>query len=57
MKTRVLDCTSCESVFSVEHDMDDHFYPVEWCPFCGGKLELEETIDEDYLEPDEEIEQ
>lgn len=56
MKTRALDCISCESVFSVEHDMDDHFYPVEWCPFCGSKLDLEETIDEDYLEPDEEIE-
>lgn len=55
-KTRILECISCESMFAVEHDMNDHYYPVEFCPFCGSALDLEETIDDDYIEPDEEME-
>lgn len=56
MRTRLLECDACESSFCVEHEMDDKFYSVEWCPFCGASLEIEESIDEDWLDPDETVE-
>jgi|TARA_Y100000296_G_C5164236_1_gene253641 hypothetical protein len=46
-------CESCEAEFSVKHHMDDIYYIVSYCLFCGEKLseefedEIEEWDDED----------
>lgn len=55
-KTRNLECVSCEALFSVDHSMDDKYYVVEWCPFCGDELEIEDSMDDDYLEVEEDLE-
>ena len=45
-------CESCEAEFSIKHSMDDYYYRITYCTFCGidllDKLEDEiEWIDED----------
>lgn len=38
-------CDSCESNFTVKHDLDPSRYPVITCPFCGSDLEGDEMQD------------
>ena len=42
-------CESCEAVFSIKHSMDDYYYRVTYCTFCGTELvaELEDEIEWD----------
>ena len=45
-------CELCEAEFSIKHSMDDYYYRITYCTFCGIELldELEdeiEWIDED----------
>lgn len=44
------ECSSCDALFWVEHDMDEQFYPVTNCPFCGDELDIEEELELDYGE-------
>lgn len=44
------ECSSCDALFFVEHDMDKNFYPVTNCPFCGDELDIEEELELDYGE-------
>lgn len=39
------ECYSCDAVFLVEHDLDDDYYKVKHCPFCGTEIETEEEVD------------
>ncbi len=41
-------CESCEAEFSVKHHMDDIYYIVSYCLFCGEELseEFEDEIEE-----------
>jgi len=40
-------CEYCEAEFSVKHHMDDIYYRVTYCLFCGTDLsdELEDEIE------------
>ena len=40
-------CESCEAEFSIKHSMDDYYYRVTYCTFCGTELldELEDEIE------------
>ena len=40
-------CESCEAVFSIKHSMDDYYYRVTYCIFCGTELldDLEDEIE------------
>tara|TARA_Y100000361_G_C11146572_1_gene338381 strand:+ start:116 stop:271 length:156 start_codon:yes stop_codon:yes gene_type:complete len=40
-------CESCEAEFRLKHTMDDSFYKVSYCPFCGEHLhdELEDEVE------------
>jgi DNA replicative helicase MCM subunit Mcm2 (Cdc46/Mcm family) len=38
MSKKVIVCESCEAEFKIQHEMDDHFYAVKHCPFCGDTL-------------------
>ena len=51
---RVIECVSCDGVFKVEHEMIEQYYSVEFCPFCGEELELEEELEMDYGEEENE---
>ena len=39
-------CESCEAEFSIKHSMDEHYYRIIYCAFCGEELsdELEDEI-------------
>ena len=36
-----LECVSCDALFFVEHEMDEKYYRVTHCPFCGSEIENE----------------
>ena len=43
-------CTECQSECEIYSEMEDHYYPVKHCPFCGAELDehqVEEVDDED----------
>tara|TARA_B100000073_G_scaffold268567_1_gene228167 strand:+ start:815 stop:970 length:156 start_codon:yes stop_codon:yes gene_type:complete len=42
-------CESCEAEFRLKHTMDDSYYKVVHCPFCGEHLhdELEDEVEWD----------
>ena len=46
-------CESCEAEFSIKHSMDDDYYRVTHCTFCGAELsnELEDEIE--WIDEDE----
>ena len=41
---KVCFCDLCEASYEVKHNMDEQYYPVEYCPFCGS---LSEENDEE----------
>ena len=42
-------CESCEAEFHIRHSMDDYYYRISYCTFCGTELsnELEDEIEWD----------
>ena len=42
-------CYNCDAIFKLKHDMDDDYYEVNFCPFCGSSIEEEQ----DEVEEDE----
>lgn len=42
-------CSNCDADFRIKFDLDESFYEVSFCPFCGGDI----TEDEDDTEEDE----
>lgn len=43
-------CGNCEAEFKVKHNLDDSYYEVVFCPFCGAEIDEEQ---EDGTEDDE----
>lgn len=43
-------CSNCEALFTVKHNLDEAYYEVIFCPFCGAEIEEEQ---EDGLEDEE----
>lgn len=48
-----IECISCDAVFTVKHEMERQYYPIEYCPFCGELLELEQPIEITYEEEED----
>jgi len=48
-------CESCEAEFSIKHSMDNYYYRVAHCVFCGIELldELEDEIEDEIVWSDE----
>ena len=42
-----LSCIHCEAVFTKSHDMDENYFEITMCPFCGGELEERDLEDEE----------
>jgi hypothetical protein len=38
------ECFVCDAAFRVKHDLDDNYYKVEYCAFCGNELSDEEEL-------------
>jgi hypothetical protein len=43
-------CTSCEADFKLKHSLDESFFEVNFCPFCGGEIDNEEEEESDDYE-------
>ena len=41
-------CPQCDAFFKIKHDMDESYYEVNFCPFCGSDRDTEEEDEEDY---------
>ena len=44
-----LQCDNCEAEFKIRHNLDEMYYEVMFCPFCGGEI-AEEVEDSDEYE-------
>ena len=44
---KIIVCESCEAEFQIKHSMDENYYGVILCPFCGEDLtkELEDEME------------
>jgi len=45
-----LECVECDAIFKINHDMDENYYMVSYCPFCSA--ELDEEQEEGYEDED-----
>jgi hypothetical protein len=41
----ILACESCEAEFQIKHSMDENYYRILYCSFCGRDL-VEELKDD-----------
>lgn len=42
-------CDHCEAKFKIKHSLDENYYEVNFCPFCGGDIaEQEDDEPDDY---------
>ena len=54
MNKKEILCEECDAVFKIQHNMDEHFYSIKYCPFWSGELnsenedEIEEFNEEDW---------
>ena len=39
-------CDECEADFEVHYNLDEDFYQVYFCPFCGAQIDKVEDIEE-----------
>ena len=45
----LLICEFCEAEFQLKHSMEERFYTIKYCPFCGEEFSQDEEL-EDYME-------
>ena len=50
MLNKLIVCNECDAEFKVAHTMDEGYYRVKHCVFCGGELSEE---NKDEVEPPE----
>ena len=46
-------CGSCEAEYQIRHSLDEHYYKLSYCPFCGEPMIDEELEDEIECEEDD----
>jgi hypothetical protein len=32
------ECVECDAVFKINFDLDEDYYNVTYCPFCGSEM-------------------
>jgi hypothetical protein len=45
MIKQLITCESCEAEFSVKHNLDEEYYEIAYCIFCGENIEEDSIID------------
>ena len=43
---RQYQCDNCDAEFKIKHSLDEGYYEVNFCPFCGASIEEEEDDSE-----------
>ena len=36
-------CETCEAEVDMKHNMDEDYYEIEYCPFCGEDISEEDN--------------
>jgi len=44
------ECVECDAVFKIRYDLDEDYYNVTFCPFCGSEMDEDQ---QDEYEDDE----
>lgn len=44
------ECVECDAVFKINYDLDEDYYDVGFCPFCGSEIDDDQR---DTYEDDE----
>jgi hypothetical protein len=44
------ECVECDAVFKIKYDLDEDYYKVQHCPFCGAEIDEDQ---QDEYEDDE----
>ena len=47
MEKKEVVCDNCEAVCKITYDLDDMFFTVKYCPFCGEEMEVEDIVEDD----------
>tara|TARA_R100001377_G_scaffold9250_1_gene4717 strand:- start:122 stop:289 length:168 start_codon:yes stop_codon:yes gene_type:complete len=47
---KLIVCEGCEAEFKISHNMNERYYVIKYCIFCGNKLVESELQDEVELE-------
>lgn len=47
---KTFQCDNCDAEFKIKHNLDEHYYEVNFCPFCGGEIAAEEEDETDDYE-------
>jgi len=52
MSRKTVLCDHCEASYSVQYDMDEQYFQLKYCPFCGDEQPEEDEYnmieDNDY---------
>lgn len=40
-------CDHCDAEFKISHKLDEEYYEVNFCPFCGAQVDDEDNDDEE----------
>ena len=43
-----INCDQCDAEFKISYDLDNEFYEVHFCPFCGAQINEEQDDEEDF---------
>lgn len=46
------ECVECGAGFKINYDLDEHYYSVTYCPFCGEEMDEDQ---QDEYEEDEDL--
>jgi uncharacterized paraquat-inducible protein A len=44
------ECVECDAVFKISYDLDDQYYEVTHCPFCGAEMDEDQK---DFFEDED----
>lgn len=43
-------CDSCGAMYKIKHSLEESYYEVNYCPFCGADVDDDEDDDDDSNE-------
>ena len=47
---KLIVCESCEAEFTIKHLMEELYYSIQYCPFCGEELTHDKEFEDDIID-------
>ena len=44
MSRKTILCEHCDASYSVQYDMDEEYFKIKFCPFCGDNIPEEDEF-------------